>query len=161
VAVSALFPQKKNNQIEKTVKQFRKLLFFSGIFNIIMAFPLIFPLIYKKYFQLFWTMNQFLNLGGKQPIPPGEGINALLINTAGIDLVLIGVIVFYSGFDPLRWKFIPFANAIGRTLFATIIVYYCIVFDIARLALVIGEIDVFISAGLIYFLLKLSKLKEL
>ena len=146
--------------MEKTEKQFRILLFFSGIFNIILAFPLIFPLIYEKYFQLLWTINQFLNLGGKQPIPPGEGINALFINTAGIDLVLIGVIVFYSGFDPMRLRFIPFANAIGRTLFATIIIYYCIVFDIARLTLVIGGIDVFISAGFIYFLIKLRKLKE-
>lgn len=146
--------------MNKTVKQFRKLLFFSGIFNIILAFPLIFPPIYKKYFQLLWMINQFLNLGGKQPIPPGEGINALLVNTAGIDLVLIGVIVFYSGFDPMRWRFIPFANAIGRTLFATIVVYYCIVFDIARLILVIGGFDVLISAGFVYFLFKLRKLKE-
>ena len=146
--------------MEITIKRFRLLLFFSGIFNIILAFPLIFPVIYEKYFQLLWTINQFLNLGGKQPIHPGEGINALLINTAGIDLVLIGVIVFYSGIDPMRLSFIPFTNAIGRTLFATIIIYYSIVFDIARLVLVIGGIDIFISAGFIYFLIKLRKLKE-
>ncbi len=144
--------------MDKTVKQFGKLLFFSGAFNIILAFPLIFPVIYEKYFQLLWATNQFLNLGGKQLIPPKEGINALLVNTAGIDLVLIGVIVFYSGFDPIRRKFIPLANAIGRTLFAVIIVYYCIVFNIARLVLVIGGIDVLISAGFCYYLIKLRKL---
>lgn len=146
--------------MDKTVKQFRKLLFFSGAFNIILAFPLIFPVIYEKYFQFLWTANQFLNLGGKQLIPPEEGINALLVNTAGIDLVLIGVIVFYSGFDPIQRKFIPLANAIGRTLFAIIIVYYCIVFNIARLVLVIGGIDFLISAGFCYYLIKLRKLKE-
>ena len=146
--------------MDKTVKQFGKLLFFSGAFNIILAFPLIFPVIYQKYFQLLWATNQFLNLGGKPLIPPKEGINAFLVNTAGIDLVLIGVIVFYSGFDPIQRKFIPLANAIGRTLFAVIIAYYCIVFDIARLVLVIGGIDVLISAGFCYYLIKLKKLKE-
>ena len=97
---------------------------------------------------------------GNNLYPPREGINALFVNTAGIDLVLIGVIVFYSGFDPIQRKFIPLANAIGRTLFAVIIVYYCIVFDIARLVLVIGGIDVLISAGFCYYLIKLRKLNE-
>ena len=146
--------------MDKTVKQFSRLLFFGGAFNIILAFPLIFPGIYEKYFQLLWAVNQFISLGGKQLIPPKEGINALLVNTAGIDLVLIGVIVFYSGFDPIRRKFIPLANAIGRTLFAVINVYYCIVFDIAGLVLVIGGIDLLISAGFCYCLIKLRKHKK-
>jgi len=144
--------------MDKTVKHFSRLLFFSGAFNIILAFPLIFPVTYEKYFQFLWAVNHFFSLGGKQLIPPKEGINALLVNTAGIDLVLIGVIVFYSGFDPIRRKFIPLANAIGRTLFAVIIVYYCIVFDIVRLVLVIGGIDLLISAGFSYYLIKLRKL---
>ena len=146
--------------MDKTVKQFSRLLFFSGTFNIILAFPLSFPVTYEKYFQFLWAVNQFFSLGGKQLIPPIEGINALLVNTAGIDLVLIGVIVFYSGFNPIRRKFIPLANAIGRTLFAVIIVYYCIVFNIAGLILVIGGIDLLISAGFSYYLIKLRKLKE-
>ena len=131
-----------------------------AIFNIVLAAPLIIPVIFEKYFQFLWAVNQLLRLGGKQIVPPKEGINALLVNTAGIDLVLIGVIVFYSGFDPIRRKFIPLASAIGRTLFAVIIVYYCIVFDIARLVLVIGGIDILISTGFIYYLIKLRKLKE-
>ena len=132
--------------MNRDLKRFSRLLFFSGAFNIILAFPLIFPVIYERYFNLLWTANQFFNLGGKQLISPVEGINALLINTAGIDLVLIGVIVLYSGFDPIKRKFIPLVNAIGRTIFVVIIGYYCIVFDIARLVLVIGGIDVLISA---------------
>ena len=128
--------------MKKTLNQFRKLLFFSGVFNIALALPLVFPVVYEKYFRFLWMINQFFDLGGKELIPPKEGINALLINTAGIDLVLIGVIVFYSGFDPIKRKFIPLANAIGRTFFALIIVYYILILNIARLLLVIGGIDV-------------------
>ncbi|MFH1983700.1 MAG: hypothetical protein ABIL58_17810 [Pseudomonadota bacterium] len=146
--------------MERTTRRFGKLLFFSGIFNIVMASPLIFPVLYERYFHLLWQVNQFFHLGGKRLIPPTEAINALLVNTAGIDLVLIGVIVCYAGLDPMRRTFIPFANAIGRTLFAGIIIYYCLVFDIARLVLVIGGIDVLISAGFGYYLIKLKRLQE-
>ena len=96
-----------------------------------------------------------LGLGGKQPIAPAKGINSLLVNTAGIDLVLVGAIVFYAGFAPLKLKFIPWANAIGRTIFAGVIIYYIFAFDIMQLVLVIGALDLMISAGFVYFLLRL------
>jgi len=89
------------------------------------------------------------------PIPPKEGVNALLINTAGIDLVLIGFIAVYAGFNPAKRMAIPLMNAAGRSLFACIIVYYCIAYDIMRIILVIGIIDVLISAGFIYYFLRI------
>lgn len=145
----------RRGEMKQTISQFRKLLFFSGVFNIVLALPLVFPVLYEKYFCFLWTVNQFLALGGKEPIPPKEGIHALLINTAGIDLVLIGVVVFYSGFDPIKRRFIPLANAVGRTIFALIIVYYVIAMNIARLVLIVGGVDVIISAGFGYYLMKL------
>jgi hypothetical protein len=148
------------NPLRNTVNQFKALLLFSGIFNIVLATPLIFPFLYKQYFQLLWHINVLLSLGGNQPLPPTEGINALLINTAGIDLVLIGVIVIYASLDPINRKFIPIVNAFGRILFASIIIYYCIAYDIARIVLVIGVIDVVISLGFCYYLLKIKQLAK-
>jgi hypothetical protein len=142
-------------KVNPTVNQFGKLLFFSGTFNIVLALPLAFPVLYDKYLRLLWTLNQFLALGGRELVPPQEGIHALFINTAGIDLVLIGAIVFYAGFDPIKTRFIPLANAIGRTIFALVIIYYVVTMDIARLVLIIGGIDVMISAGFVYYLIKL------
>jgi hypothetical protein len=153
--------QRQDEEIMKqTVNQFKKLLFFSGAFNVVLALPLVFPVLYEKYFYLLWTVNQFLALGGKELIPPKDGIYALFINTAGIDLVLIGVIVFYAGFNPIKRRFIPLANAVGRTFFALIIIYYVITMDIARLVLIIGGIDVMISIGFGYFLMKLRYFNE-
>lgn len=128
---------------------------FSGAFNIALAAPLIVPELYKRYFALLWRVNSLLSLGGREPIAPSEGINALLINTAGIDLVLIGVFVIYSARDPLSRWFIPAANATGRTIFAGIILYYVLVQDIARVVLIIGIVDVLISGAFIYYLLAL------
>ncbi|MBI5295331.1 MAG: hypothetical protein HY869_07630 [Chloroflexi bacterium] len=146
--------------MKQTTHQFSKLLFFSGAFNIVLALPLAFPILHAKYLRFLWAVNQFLALGGREIVPPSEGIPALLINTAGIDLVLIGVIVLYAGFDPLRRRFIPLANAVGRTLFAAVIGYYVLAQDVARLVLVIGGIDVIISIGFAYYLIRLGNAGE-
>jgi len=146
--------------MKQTINQFRRLLFFSGAFNITLALPLAFPIVSERYLLFLWEVNRFFSLGGREIIYPKEGIASLFINTAGIDLVLIGVIVLYAGFDPLNRKFIPLANAVGRTLFAAVIVYYVIALDIARLVLVIGGMDVAISIGFVYYLVKLKKLAQ-
>ena len=126
----------------------------------VLAAPLAVPGLSAQYFSFLWRVNEFLGLGGKEPIAPDESINALLVNTAGIDLVLVGAIVFYAGFAPMKRRFIPWANAIGRTVFAGIIVYYALAFDIMQLVLVIGAVDVMISAGFIFFLLRLRHLNR-
>jgi len=135
---------------------FSKLLIFSGLFNITLAFPLAFPGTVAPYFQFMWFMNQWLGLGGTEPLPALGPINAFFVNTAGIDLVLVGVIVIYSGFAPLKRRFIPIANAAGRTLFAILVAYYWLVFDLIEIIVVIGAIDVMISAGFVYYLIRLK-----
>jgi hypothetical protein len=69
--------------------------------------------------------------------------------------VLIGVFVLYSACDPLSRWFIPMANAVGRTMFAGVILYYVMVHDIARIVLLIGIVDVFISGAFVYCLVAL------
>jgi len=136
-------------------KRFQKLLIFSGSFNIFLAAPLVFPEFYKVYVDLLYRLNEWLTLGGVKPNLPQDGLSQLLINTAGIDLVLVGAIVIVSALDPKKYRIIPLLNAIGRTIFATIVVYYVISYDVVQLVLVIGLIDLLISAGFIYFLVKI------
>lgn len=109
-----------------------------------------------RYFSFLWQINELLAMGGTLPVAPREGVNALLVNTAGIDLVLIGLIVVYAGFDPEKRLFIPVVNAIGRTVFAIIVIYYVLVFDVARIVLLLGGIDLLISAGFVYFVIRLK-----
>ncbi|MCD4733955.1 hypothetical protein K8R78_06920, partial [bacterium] len=114
-----------SKQTQKTITNFRRLLLFSGIFNIVLAAPLILPGVFAWYLRILGEFNALLNLGGVTPVPPTEGIGALLANTAGIDLVLIGVIVIYASRKPLKRKGIALLNACGRTLLAFIVGYYC------------------------------------
>lgn len=138
----------------KDIERFRKLLICSGFFNIILAVPLIIPGFYKSYLNFIWYLNDAVGLGGVKPVLPEDGLSQLLINTAGIDLVLIGSIVLVSSADPVKFRMIPLLNATGRTLFASVVVYYVVVHGILRFVLIIGVIDVLISIGLTYFLVK-------
>ena len=142
---------------EQRTMQFRAFLMFSGLFNIVLATPLMVPEVYRNYLNFLWRLNGFLSLGGQQPVPPSGGVTALLINTAGIDLVLIGIFVLYAAGDPLRRWFIPAANAVARSIFATVIMYYVVMYDIARIVMLIGAIDVCISGVFAYYLITLRK----
>lgn len=138
----------------KTVKQFKNLLQFSGVFNIASAFLLIIPVVYEYYLLFINDINFALGLGGQAVSIPTNPLNALLINTAGIDLVLIGAIVLVVSRKPLKNRAIILLNGIGRLLFALVITYYVFAADLIRIVVVFGLIDVFISIGFLYFLNK-------
>jgi hypothetical protein len=105
----------------KSLLQFKTLLRFSGVFNIASAFLLIFPVIYEQYLYFFNDINSTLGLGGQPVSIPSNPLHALLINTAGIDLVLIGAIVLVVSKNPIENRTIIFLNGIGRLVFAFII----------------------------------------
>jgi hypothetical protein len=144
-----------NSDVERRTRRFRAFLIFAGSFNIALAAPLTAPQLYTHYLGFLWAINEWLNLGGQAPAPPPGGVHALLINTAGIDLVLIGVFVLYAAGNPLSRWFIPAVNAAARSLFACLILYYVAVYDIARIVLVIGVVDLLISCVFAYYLLRL------
>lgn len=144
----------ETHQKTKTLKQFKNLLRFSGIFNIVSAFLLIFPVVYEHYLMFFNDINIILGLGGQAVTIPTNPLHALFINTAGIDLVLIGAIVLAVSNNPLKNRKIIWLNGIGRLLFAFIIVYYVMAADLIRIIAIFGAIDVVISLGFIYFLRK-------
>ena len=147
------------NIILTQIKRFKKLLIFSGLFNIALAFPLILPTFFKSYIDFIYYLNELIRLGGVRPVLPEDGLSQLLINTAGGGLVFIGSIVLVSSIDPIKFRLIPLLNAIGRTLFAVLIVYYVFVYDIVQFILVFGIIDILISIGFVYFLVQ-TRIKE-
>lgn len=110
------------------VIQFKRLLRFSGAFNIIGAFLLIVPKIYESYLLFYNNLNALFGLGGNNITIPSDIFHTLFINTAGIDLVLIGVIVLIVSKNPLNKtnRLIILCNGIGRSVFALIIGYYAI-----------------------------------
>ncbi len=145
---------KRQNDI---IRRFRYLLVFGGVFNILLAGPLMIPGLADRYLFLLSDSNALLHLGGIPYARPVNPAHALLINTAGIDLVLIGSLVLYASGDPGRRKGIVLLNAVGRLIFAVIALYYVLKAGLMRLVLVPAMVDVLISIGFIRFLFVLGR----
>jgi hypothetical protein len=140
----------------------RKFLIFSGLFNIIFAFPLIIPGFADNYLEVMTQLNHLLGLGNQGYADAQNATHALLISTAGIDLVLIGSIIIYASFDPVRRKGLLILNAAGRTLFFLIIVQQMLYNGLMPLFLVFGIIDALISVTfvVIYRQLKTAEIRS-
>jgi hypothetical protein len=143
---------RESAETQKRIGSFRRLLLFAGLFNVSLAFPLAVPPLLGPYLGALSALNVALGLGGEALQIPAPGAPAMLANTAGIDLVLIGSLVLYAARDPERRRFIVLANAAGRLVFALLVAYYVLVLDVAKIVLIIGGIDVALGVGFLYFL---------
>ena len=120
------------------------------------------PTIYESYL-LFWNnLNTSLGLGGSNITIPSDIFHTLFINTAGIDLVLIGVIVLIVSSNPLNKtnRLIILCNGIGRSVFALIIGYYAIRYGLIRIFVFIGVLDFLITIGFLYYLFRTKELAK-
>jgi hypothetical protein len=77
----------------------------AGVFNIVAAFPLSLPFFYRHYYAFFNALNAGAGLGGTLQ-PPTDG-NGLFINTMGLALVLVGMMMIYASRDIENRKGIP------------------------------------------------------
>lgn len=144
----------------ENIKIIQGFLIFSGLFNIIFALPLILPSLAESYLSIMTNLNSLLGFGNQVYNSTISSTHLMLINTAGIDLVLIGMIVIYASRKPIERKGILLLNSIGRTLFLLIIIYNVIVKDLIKLFLVFGIIDLIISIIFVIIYYKISKYEK-
>jgi hypothetical protein len=67
-----------------------------------------------------------LALGGQHIKSPDDGAHALLINTAGLALVLVGLMLIYAAGNLKERMGIPVLNGIVRLVFSVLLVYYLV-----------------------------------
>lgn len=129
----------------------KKWIIAGGVFNCIVAFPLSIPFLLKWYINFFNTINSWLNLGGKNWIPPMDGTSMLFINTAGLALILVGMILIYSSYNVSERIMIPFLNGIVRLVWGITAIYYLIQYDIINIIYIIVGIDLLLALVYVYF----------
>jgi hypothetical protein len=138
------------------VKRFKQVLLFGGLFNVIFAAPLAFPIISNYYLIFLNKINSAFHLGGQLYTISSNPLHSFFINTAGLDLVFIGAIVLYAAINPIERKSLVLLNAIGRIFFAGLVVYYVIMKNIAHITIFFGIIDFTLSIIFLYFLYRLK-----
>lgn len=137
---------------------FKRFLKFSGIFNISAAFLFLVPQLYKRYLMFYNHINAMLGMGGASISMPTDSFHELMINTAGIDLVLIGTIVLLVSGDPQNPtnRKIIIANGTGRFMFFLLVGYYALFHGLIRIMIPFGIIDAIITITFFYLLHKTS-----
>jgi len=135
----------------------KSFLIFSGLFNIIFAFPLIIPGLSESYLAFMTNLNHVIGFNNHVYDYTINPTHLMLINTAGIDLVLIGSIVLYASMKPIERKGLLLLNSIGRTLFLIVIIYNVLVNNLMKLFLIFGIIDLIISIVFVFIFVRLKK----
>lgn len=133
-----------------SMKSFQKWVFGAGNFNVAAAFPLATPFLDRPYYALFNNLKHEMGLGGPDLEPPVEGVNLLLINTAG--LALVGLILIYASTNLKTRIGIPFLNAVIRLIFSGLRVYYMIAENISRILVSLEVVDIVIAGAFLYFI---------
>jgi len=141
----------------KSAKQW---VFAGGIFNCLAALPLAMPFLYKSYINLFNDLNSLLNLGGEKWIPPTEGANILFLNTAGLALFLVGMLLLYSSRKIDERIEIALLNGIVRFVWGLIAIYYFINYEIINILYGLVAIDFTFASAYIYYYFSIKKTEK-
>ncbi len=139
------------------MNSFQKWVFGAGVFNVVAGFPLAMPFLYRSYYIIFNSLNHKIGLGGMDLEPPVEGINMLLINTAGLALALVGLMLIYASANLKTRIGIPFLNAVIWLIFSGLLVYYMIAEDISRILVSLAVIDIVIAIAFLYFIFQFKR----
>jgi hypothetical protein len=82
------------------------------------------------------------------------GPSTRFVNTAGLVLCLVGAMLLYAARNLKDRSGIPLLNAVGRTIWALLVIYYTFTQDLARLFLIFAAVDITIAAAFYYYVSK-------
>jgi len=134
------------------IRNFKRWIIGAGIFNIVAALPLSLPFTVKSYYSMFNSINSKLNLGGKSMMLPEEGVNLLWVNTCGLALLLVGMMLIYASGNINERVGIPLLNSIVRIIFVFLLSYYVVTENIAKILISVAIIDAVISIVFLYYI---------
>ena len=123
----------------------------AGIFNLASSSGLAVPVLYRYQYQMISRTNHLLGLGGDPLVAPREGVNMLFVNTAGLILCSVGMMLLYASQDLRNRSGIPCFNALTRVVWAGLIIYYVVAENLARILITFAVTDLIFAAALFYY----------
>ncbi|MGF1685000.1 hypothetical protein [Photobacterium minamisatsumaniensis] len=122
-----------------------------GVFNCVVAFPFSMPFLHESYINLFNWLNTALRFGGNDWIPPNDGGNMLFLNTAGLALFLVGMMLIYASKNVSSRIEIALFNGVVRLVWAMVAIYYLVNHEVINLLYLIVAIDLILASSYIYY----------
>jgi hypothetical protein len=142
----------KQTASAKTSGAFRVWVIVAGVYNILNSFAMMVPFLNKSYYRMLSGSSRMF--GGAEILPAADPVNMLFVNTAGLVLVLVGAMLLYAARDLKNRSGIPLLNAVARTLWALLVIYYTIAQDLPRLFLTFAAVDIIFAAAFFYYVSK-------
>lgn len=129
----------------------RRWVFGAGVFNVASAALLAVPGLYQYQYALLNAANRMLGLGGDALVAPREGINMLFVNTAGLMLCSVGLMLIYAARDTGSRGGVAVINAVTRVAWSGGVLYYLVTEHVARIVVAFVVSDLTFACVIIYY----------
>ena len=140
-------------------EHFRKLVLWTGIFNIIAYVPLSCPYTLKIFVDTMTGLSQTLGLGGSMLSLPLSVNNLLMINLLGVIIVFLGIFLIIASFDIENRAWFVFWEGLIRIIVFLVIVYFVLFKSAAHIMVLFGVIDLIIGIIYMYYIFTIEGLK--
>jgi hypothetical protein len=139
--------------------RFRKWVFWTGIYDIVAFGGLACPFTLKMFLSVSNGLNEALGLGGTLAAFPVNVNNLLMINTLGVILIFLGIMLIVASLDIEGRAWFVFWEGLIRIIFFILSFYVILFKGAAQIVLVFGIIDLIIAVIYLYYIFTIEGLK--
>lgn len=141
------------------MRRFRLWVFWTGIYDIVAFGGLACPFTLKIFLGISNGLNKALGLGGTLGALPTNVNNLLMINTLGVILVFLGILLIVASLDLEKRAWFVFWEGLLRIVFFVLSLYFILFKSAAPIVLIFGVIDLIIAIMYMYYIFTIEGLK--
>lgn len=138
---------------------FRQWVFWTGIFNIVAYGPLVCPFSLQIFVNISNRLSSAVGLGGAVLSLPPNVNNLLMINTLGILVVFLGILLIIASLDIQNRAWFVFWEGLIRIIFFLLSLYFVIFKNAGQILIVFGLTDLVIGIIYWYYIFTIEGLK--
>lgn len=140
-------------------RRFARWVFWTGIYDIVAFGGLVCPFTLKIFFSISNGLNNALGLGGTLAGLPTNVNNLLMINTLGLILVFLGIMLMVASLDIEKRAWFVFWEGLIRIIFFILSLYFILFKGAAQIVFVFGVIDLIIAVIYLYYIFTIEGLR--
>ncbi len=140
-------------------RRFARWVFWTGIYDIVAFGGLVCPFTLKIFFSISNGLNNALGLGGTLAGLPTNVNNLLMINTLGLILVFLGIMLIVASLDIEKRAWFVFWEGLIRIIFFILSLYFILFKGAAQIVFVFGVIDLIIAVIYLYYIFTIEGLR--
>jgi hypothetical protein len=138
---------------------FRQWVFWTGIFNIVAYGPLTCPFSLQIFVDSSNRLSSALGFSGTGLALPSNVNNLVMINTLGILVVFLGILLIVASLDIQNRAWYVFWEGMIRIIFFLLSLYFVIFKNAGQILIIFGLVDLVIGIIYWYYIFTIEGLK--